>query len=331
MKALAGDIDWQYYMVGKMTDYPVLVEGEKKGNYRVIRNVPIDGLACVALFTNQNVQDPVLRSIFANKKFRIALSLGINREELNELAFMGFAKPAQISLMESSPYYTPGQEDLGRKYMKYDPKEANRLLDEMGLKKGKDGIRMRPDGKRLTIAVSYSFATGYQADSVEFVANYLRELGIDVALKYEESALFLTRAQAGLHEIEISNLMGGFNPFLDPQLFPTGGLLSYRWAPLYTRWYQSGGTSGEEPKGDFKRLVDIYEEGLRTVEIDKRRELMEEAIKIHNDNLWIIGILTYPGDNMVIKNTMGNVSPGCNRTNDYWIGPVYPEQLFFKQ
>lgn len=53
MKALAGDIDWQYYMVGKMTDYPVLVEGEKKGNYRVIRNVPIDGLACVALFTSE--------------------------------------------------------------------------------------------------------------------------------------------------------------------------------------------------------------------------------------------------------------------------------------
>ncbi|HXL04127.1 MAG TPA: ABC transporter substrate-binding protein [Bacillota bacterium] len=327
MKAISGEIDWQYYEVGSSVDYPVLMENRSKGDYQVMKNIPVDGLASVALFVNANVQNPDLRPLFENKKFRLALSVALDRDEMNEYIYMGLAEPASICLMKSSPYYSPGQEEYGKESITYNPEKANQLLDEIGLKKGKDGLRVLPDGKPFSLTISHA---GFADDILQIIENRLREIGINAVTKYEGIELFIKRGQAGLHEIELVNLMGGFNPFLDPQLFPVG-FWSFRWAPLYTTWHQTHGASGEEPKGDIKRLLEIYDQGLRTGDLERRRQLIDEVLRIHNDNLWIIGILTYPGDNMVIRNNVGNVSPVGGRTNDYWIGPVYPEQLFFKK
>ena len=65
-------------------------------------------------------------------------------EELNEVVYIGLAKPSNNTIMERSELFKP---EYATAWAKYDPKLANTLLDEAGLgKRGSDGIRLLPDG-----------------------------------------------------------------------------------------------------------------------------------------------------------------------------------------
>jgi len=81
-----------------------------------------------------------------------------------------------------------------------------------------------------------------------------------------------------------------------------------------------------------KKLMDIHKAALRATNIETKTKLITEALRIHNENLWIIGVTTYPGDNLVIKKNLRNTPRVFStRTNDYWLGPLYFEQFFIKQ
>lgn len=334
MKALSGEIDWQYYMVGGLSDYPVLMGNRDKGGYDVSRNVPIDGLAAVALFINQNVKDPKLRSLFQNRNFRLALSLAINREEISQLIYLGRSKAINLALMESSLYYDPKQLEYATKYVKYDPKRANALLDQIGLKKrDKDGYRLLPDGSPLILVIEHHFNPNtYQGDTPELIAKYLEAVGLKVVLKPATWSLLYERIQTNDHQILCSNIMGGFNPIWDPQLFLVYPSHGCKWAPQWFYWYNTGGQKGEAPPPEIKKLMDIYKTLLRAIDVKTKTKLITEALRIHNENMWIIGVTTYPGDNLVIKKNLRNTPRTFStRTNDYWLGPLYFEQFFIKQ
>ncbi|HOK30303.1 MAG TPA: ABC transporter substrate-binding protein, partial [bacterium] len=86
LKAISGEVDMQER--GLVIDnYTLLMENRTKGNYRVLRWPQGTG-ASPAILLNQNVKDPVLRKIFEDRRFRIALSLAINREEINQLFYL---------------------------------------------------------------------------------------------------------------------------------------------------------------------------------------------------------------------------------------------------
>ncbi|HRR91843.1 MAG TPA: ABC transporter substrate-binding protein, partial [bacterium] len=102
MKAVQGDIDMQMRNI-RLQNYTLLMENRDKGNYRVFKWTTASG-ADFMLEPNQNVKDPVLKKLFQDRKFRFALSLAINREEINQLVFLGLGKPRQASLISASPY-----------------------------------------------------------------------------------------------------------------------------------------------------------------------------------------------------------------------------------
>jgi len=80
------------------------------------------------------------------------------------------------------PYVT--EED--KKFMtEYDPERANELLDEMGLKRGADGIRMRPDGKPLTILWEYTLQYVWSPEFPALIAEYWQDVGVNVLLKWD--------------------------------------------------------------------------------------------------------------------------------------------------
>jgi peptide/nickel transport system substrate-binding protein len=127
-------------------NYPVLKPGEKQGDYTV-RLVNSERGADVALAFNTNHQDPVLKKIFNDVRFRQACSLAINRTEINELAFLGQGTPRAATVNESASFFNKAWADA---YIQFDAAAAGKLLDAVGLdKKGSDGIRLRPDGKPM--------------------------------------------------------------------------------------------------------------------------------------------------------------------------------------
>jgi peptide/nickel transport system substrate-binding protein len=122
---------------------PVLFDNQKKGDYKLVPLTKGDSNT-VAIHFNLTSKDPVKRSVFQQKDFRIALSYAINRQEVIDTIFVSQGKPAQPAPIEGTVYYN---KQLATQYIEYDVKKANELLDNLGMKKGSDGFRMTPDGK----------------------------------------------------------------------------------------------------------------------------------------------------------------------------------------
>ncbi|MGO7888729.1 ABC transporter substrate-binding protein, partial [Rhizobium ruizarguesonis] len=74
-----------------------------------------------------------------------------DRHEVNMVAFYGLGTPSADTVLPDIPLF---KQEYADAFVKFDPDEANRLLDELGLTKlDDDGIRLLPDGRRAEITV----------------------------------------------------------------------------------------------------------------------------------------------------------------------------------
>ena len=94
----------------------------------------------LALYPNLNVNDAVWRKLMRDVRFRRALSLAVNRHEINQVLYFGLAIEGQNTVLPQSPLYRAEYRDA---WAQYDLDQANRLLDLIGLtKRGSDGVRL---------------------------------------------------------------------------------------------------------------------------------------------------------------------------------------------
>ena len=321
MKALAGEIDFQ--MRGFTTDdYQILTSNAEKGGYRVILVKKTTGSG-TSLFMNQTYTgDPIIAELLKNPKFRYAISLAINREEILHLAYLGLGEPRQASLVTGVKYYDPEWE---KAFAEYDPERANKLLDEIGLeKRDKEGYRLRPDGKRLELIIEYT----EPRSELELIKSYIESLGIKVLLKQEERSLWFTRLEAGEMQIGVW-VFGSISIFLDPDM------MGYKWAPLAYQWYVNGKKGGIEPeKGtDLRKLYDLWDQILFEPNEEKRDALVKELINLFKKNIWIIGTVGEFPLPAVVKDNLKNVPEGLLFDFHLLKTPknFRPEQFFFKK
>jgi peptide/nickel transport system substrate-binding protein len=329
MRAISGEIDMQGRHLSPL-NYPLLKESSKKGDYRVLMWTTGVGSDPV-IHINQNVKDPILKELFRNRDFRIALSLAINRQEINDLCYYGLGKPRQACVISQSPYFDRTME---RMYAEYNPDRADHILDKLGLnKRDKDGFRLRPDGKTLGLTIDFTIFPGATtSDVVEMIARYWQAVGIKVAIRTMERSLYTSRTQAGEHEIAIWNLDRCSQVIADPRHFVPYILIAARWCPLYCTWFNSGGKSGEEPPADVKRIMSLWEEVKGEVDKNRRDKLFKEILNIHKNQLYMIGTVGELPQPLVVKNYFRNVPDGFI-WDDMLQSPAnaYPEQFFIKK
>ena len=100
-------------------------------------------------------------------RFRRALSLGINRHEINQGIFGGLAREGANTVLSESALYKP---EFQNAYAQYDPDAANKLLDEIGLtqRDGED-FRLLPDGRPLSILVDTANQIPEESDVLELI------------------------------------------------------------------------------------------------------------------------------------------------------------------
>lgn len=300
--------------------FPVLKEDEKKGDYTL--QLPL-GMVGPTFIFNMTDKDPVLRKIYGDVRFRYAMSLAINRDEVNETLFLGLGTPEQ-ALPQNVPYVT--EED--KKFMtEYDPARANKLLDEMGLEKGADGIRMRSDGKPLTILWEYTLQYVWSAEFPALIAEYWQNVGVNVLLKEVNTQLCREKQKANTLDIT-SEWMAPYEPSMisSPQLFvvPYASFWPIMGTP-WMDWKTSDGKSGEEPPSWVKRLWEIADEFKTTVPGSERyMELGKEMIALNFENLVVIGTLGEIPLITVVNNRMGNVPEW--KVNSTYYGYAYPYQ-----
>ncbi len=327
---ISGEVDIAVWNT-TLENYPLYKENENSGEFRTMLWQSDRGSEVVYM-PNQNTEDPVLRKIFQNPKFRRALSLGIDREEINELLYFGEAVPRQFTLHPSSKYY---KEEWAEAYAEYDPERANKLLDEIGLKeKDADGYRLRSDGKTLEFVVEYWPAEpATKTPMTELVKDYWADLGIKMALKPQSRSLNSQRAEA--NKIAMNMWHGGgvtdsqWPNTLTPPITDDTGI---SWGGQWKSWWNTDGEEGMEPPADIKELFGMGDRFTTSLDEDQRMQMGQQIWQRQADELWYIGTVGMAPYPIVLKSNLRNVPEKGTFSSDLlWLHTYHPEQFYLEQ
>ena len=318
VKTIAGEIDLQSSMMwGSVKNHPIVVENMEQGNYRLQKHWWIPDNRGTIRF-NFSHEDPVLKSLMNDIRFRIALSVARNRDEINQLLFEGLAIPSHPTTAYGPPLYG---ENLFKNHLQYDPAYANSLMDELGYTaRDSEGYRLRPDGERLRLVNQVVTLWADDLEIAELDRKYWEEIGIETVVRPLPHQSWMARIVAGEYDIITypAHKSGRPDaPLFDEAVIPgVGGMHAFTIAPQWGGWIASNGERGEQPPDDILRIEGLRNEALGDPNEENRVALTLEILKIHEDNLWIVGGLDPPtvADYFVTTNRLRNV-PSYNNFN----------------
>ncbi|MCL4831586.1 MAG: ABC transporter substrate-binding protein [Caldilineaceae bacterium] len=309
LRAIAGEYDYQARHIS-LANLPVLLENAEAGGYTVHLD-PAQHGADGALMINQSYRgDEEIAKWLQNADFRRALSLGIDRESINEVIFLGIGKPGSAVVAESSPF-SPGPE-YRQLWSTLDVAKANEMLDAIGLtEKDADGYRLRTDnGERLIIEINPIPAFIQFTAIAEMMKEDLAEIGIFLNVVEQERGLVEQRRASNELQTFFWQNDGTDELYLYPyHALPVANTSGT--GPGYGDWYSSGGASGvaPDPDGSVAKVLDMFSTGLKATP-EERIAIGQEIWKIITDEVWTIGTVGQSGAFMgvrVAKNNMGNL------------------------
>ena len=178
LKLVNGEVDYKAQAL--QIDYvPLLLENQEKGGF-VVDLKPDITMPTFAF--NVTSEDLEKRKVFGDLKFRQAMSVAMNRDEINEVAMFGLGNAAAIYrvLARRPAFVTPEWE---QHFAQFDPELAKSLLDEIGVvDTDGDGMRELPNGDKLTLNLQVA-TQGISIKIVELVGQNWRDVGIDNTVK----------------------------------------------------------------------------------------------------------------------------------------------------
>jgi len=334
LRAVAGEYDIQERHI-RLDNLPVLLENQEKGDYTIHLDPALNGADVNLHMGNAYKGDAEIAKWIRNKDFRHALSLGIDRDQLNETFWLGVGTPGSNAPAEST-LYSPGPE-YRKLWCTYDPDQANQILDKIGLtKKDGEGFRVRTDnGERLRlemITVGGQFVPYTQVG--EMITQQWKKIGIDAQVKeMERNQAFGTTANSEHQMITWAN-DGSEMLFLFPRHALPVDPAECHMGMAFAKWFASGGTQGEKPDDpEMLRAFEMFRTYPTLKEADQIK-LGQELWKIITEQQWSIGTVGQSPAFMgvrVVKNNMGNVPERqINAQHGRTPGASLPPTFYFK-
>ena len=288
------------------SDYTFLKQSEKRGQSKVLLWSTTKG-SHIALFPNLNAEDPVWRELLRDVRFRRALSMAIDRNEINQVIYYGLARPGNDTVFPGSPLY---KKKYARSGTKFSLKKANQLLDELGLNKRNDaGIRLLPTGEPMEIIVETAGEDTEQTDVLELIAATWKKVGIKLFSKPLQREVFRNRIFSGKTVIAV---WGGLENGL-----PTADMSPRDLAPTqqqqlqWSKWgqhFESGGAKGEAPDlTEAKTLLELNSAWLGAKDTEARAEIWRQMLEIRAEQMYTIGIVSGVPQPVVINSKLRNV------------------------
>ena len=288
-KTGSGESDLQARYL-RFDDYTFLKAAEREGKIKVNLWDKANG-SHIAIVPNLTTKDAEWRRLLRDVRMRRALSLAINREEINQAIFYGLARASGDTVLPRSPLYRDKYADA---WCRYDPEEASRLLDQLGLdKRDFDGIRLLPDGRRAEIILDTAGESSEQSDILELVKDTWREVGIALFPRPTQRDLFRARAYAGN---SIMTVWAGHNNGLPnastrPDFLAPVSQAQLQW-PDWGLWVQTDGKQGKPPElPEARRLLDLLGDWRRADSEEVQAKVWHTMLEIYAENLFTIGIV----------------------------------------
>ena len=271
--------------------------------------------------TDKNYAD-----LFANKDFREAMSICVDRAQVSQLLTDGFLEPGQAAPAEGNVGYDAEWET---KWTEYDVEKAQSLLEGCGLVKGSDGFYDFADGSDLMI--TFLAYDGGADESYPVFEQYYKAVGINCALKNLEVSAF---------DETIDN--NDWVAVMGPHTSIGGASLKDRAAPFvpiaqaaewygeYGTYYATKGAQGVEPTGDMAKLVELYDKWRLTSDEAERDGYQAEIFNIHKENLWSIAYLKAENSYEIISSKLKNYADGLVWADCYQYANMAHYEVMFK-
>ncbi|MDO9524181.1 MAG: ABC transporter substrate-binding protein [Gemmobacter sp.] len=304
-KTATGESDLQYLALD-FNDFTLLKQGEAVHPVHVSLWTRIQG-SRVALIPNLNCNDPGWRAVLRDVRVRRAMSLAVNRQEINEALFYGLGTPSANTVLPGSPLYKP---EYAEAYAGFDLDQAARLLDEAGLNmRNSAGLRLLPDGKPANLIIETAGESTLETDLLELIRDQFRAIGIAVFVRALQRDLFRSRALGG--DLVMSVWQGLDNgvptaemppsqlaPTLDDQL---------QW-PLWGLHFLSSGTKGEAPDmPEVQELVDLMTKWRESRTTEERQSIWARMLQINAEQVFTIGTVNATPQPLLRANWLRNM------------------------
>lgn len=321
---IAGDLSMQARSID-LAQYPIYQENAEANNYHMLL-WPQAQASSATLWFNQSYADERYRTLFQDLRFRQAMSQAIDRNTINDIAFLSQGVPRTITVVPDSPYYIPELENI---YGEFDPDLSTQLLDEIGLTKNDAGFYTFADGEEILLQIEGDVTFAGMQDALELVAQNWTDLGLRTNLEILTREAYWPRA--GANEVMVATWQTdrGLVPMVDPiYLFPFD---ERSWmAPAFGTWYKTSGADGIEPTAEFRQAMDLYDEYKLTTDPQRQIEIGQEIVRLSTENLWTIGTVGMVPNPVVVNNCFMNVAE--NHTADWIImtpGTQDPAHFYF--
>jgi peptide/nickel transport system substrate-binding protein len=288
--------------------------------------------AHLALYPNLNARDPVWRALFRDKHFREALSLGIDREALSQYLYFGLAEPSNNSIIPASPLW---QDKYATRCTAYDPDEANRLLDALGLHKvNARGVRLLPDGRPMELVVETAGEDIEQTDILELIAEEWQDIGVKIYGKPSDREVLRNRIFAGETLMSVFYGIDNGTPtaIMPPRDFaPTSQADQPQW-PKWGQYHETKGAAGEPPDLlEAKELADLFRQWTVTYEPAQQRAIWDRMLDLYTSQCFTLGLVQGVRQPLAVRQKLLNIPEKAifNWEPQGQIGLYRPDTFFY--
>jgi len=273
-------------------------------------------------------KDPTTKykaALLADKRFRQALSLAIDRRRIITAEYNDQVEPAQVSPGQASPFR---HDKLRKAYTQYDPNGAKTRLDALvrdgllGPDRDSEGYRTFPDGSRMVFYIDFCGYTG--VGPTEFVIKDWADtrVGIRAVAREQSRPLLYTRKDSMDFDFNIWSAASDYLPLCCPRYFVAYDTECF-YAVGWGKWFKRGGfytTAGENPAAywggaskqpprdhPMYRAMQIYENALQAPTLERQVAIFSEALDIAAEELWTINLTEAPPQLVVVKKDFRNI------------------------
>lgn len=258
-------------------------------------------------------------TLLADKHFRQALSLAIDRPTIIRAYYHGLTQPSQVEPGPDSPFHAP---QLAGAFIDYEPERANGMLDEIWREltgdpqvRDAEGYRVFPDGSRMTFYLDVSPFTGI--GPTQFIVDNWRDVGVRVMLRERQRSLFYTEKDGRDFDFNVWIAASDYYPLLSPRYFIATSRESF-YATGWGNWYDRGGFYGTEvsktsscipvPESHpMYQAMQLYEQAIQTPDLAGQQALFSRIADIAAENIWTINLSTPPPQPVVAMADMRNI------------------------
>ncbi|MHB8627021.1 MAG: ABC transporter substrate-binding protein [Aggregatilineales bacterium] len=282
LMAMSGQVDVN---TGNFTDIALLIQNQKDV-YKVYR---YNDNGSRGFYLNLTLGDPAWQKIVGDVRFRQAINMAIDRQEILTDAYAG---TGAITMAVPTDYA---------------PDKAKALLDAIGLDKtDSDGYRLMPNGQPFVIQVDLGPWQEY-IDPVPLIAAELKTVGIKVDYKQLTPELLFQRMaanqSAGRYDWDRANT---WRLRHNHDYLPNDD-----WGPAWRQWYESGGKQGVQPPDWIMQLYSIHQDIMKAVpNTPADQAAMDKLYAWYQANIPYFVIVDGPVYPVMLNDRIGNAMTG---------------------